>query len=87
MGTAIVSINMATGSLHANILFRGLLKEGDTRVPFTVRFRTRQGTETRIVEESVLLDSPAAVSSFSRSWFIAASSKRRGIRSRAGLLR
>jgi hypothetical protein len=62
VGTAIVSVNIATGSIHANILFRGIVKEGENRVPFTVRFQTSQGQETRTVEESVLLDSPIAVS-------------------------
>ena len=62
MGTVIVSVNIATGSIHANILFRGILKEGETRVPFTVRFQTAQGHETRSVEESVILDAPVAVS-------------------------
>ena len=62
MGTVIVSVNIATGSIHANILFRGILKEGETRVPFTVRFQTTQGHETRSVEESVILDAPVAVS-------------------------
>jgi hypothetical protein len=65
VGTAIVTANIATGALHANILFRGITKEGDTRVPFTVKFQTSHGSETRTVEESLILESPVSVSSFS----------------------
>jgi hypothetical protein len=63
VGTAIVTVNIATGALHANILFRGITKEGDTRVPFTVKFQTSHGSETRTVEESLILESPVSVSS------------------------
>jgi hypothetical protein len=62
VGTAIVTVNIATGALHANILFRGITKEGDTRVPFTVKFQTSHGSETRTVEESLILESPVSVS-------------------------
>jgi hypothetical protein len=68
VGTAIVTVNIATGALHANILFRGITKEGDTRVPFTVKFQTSHGSETRTVEESLILESPVSVS-YARALF------------------
>merc|ERR1719150_1729351 len=60
-GTAIVSVSPGTGSIHANILFKGIAKEGEENVKFIVRFHTRgRGTDTGpelSVEESVVLDS------------------------------
>ena len=65
-GTAIVSVSPGTGSIHANILFKGIAKEGEEKVKFIVRFHTRgRGTDTGpelSVEESVVLDSVSSVS-------------------------
>lgn len=65
-GTAIVSVSPGTGSIHANILFKGIAKEGEENVKFIVRFHTRgRGTDTGpelSVEESVVLDSVSSVS-------------------------
>jgi len=57
-GTVILSVNTATGSVHANFLFTGIVKETETRVPFLIRFSMTKDAETRIVEENVILDTP-----------------------------
>merc|ERR1719244_2034475 len=56
-GTAIVSVSPGTGSIHANILFKGIVKEGEKNTPFVIKFQMSHGGETRTVEESVVLES------------------------------
>lgn len=67
-GTAIVSVSPATGSIHANVLFKGIAKEGEKNVHFVIKFHTTHGGETRSVEESVVLDQVGPVS-LSRDYF------------------
>ena len=31
VGTVVVSVDIGTGSVHVNLLFRGIVKEGETR--------------------------------------------------------
>jgi len=54
-GTAIVSVSPGTGSIHANILFKGIAKEGAKNTKFMVKFHTAD--ERLSVEESVILPS------------------------------
>ena len=61
-GTAIVSVSPATGSIHANILFKGIVKEGERSVPLIIKFQMTHGGETRTVEEAVVLDAVGPVS-------------------------
>ena len=61
-GTAIVSVSPGTGSIHANVLFKGIAKEGQQNVDFVLKFHTTHEGETRSVEESVVLESVGAVS-------------------------
>jgi len=56
-GTAIVSVSPGTGSIHANILFKGIVKEGEKNIPFIIKFQMSHGGETRSVEEAVVLES------------------------------
>ena len=59
-GTAIVSVSPSTGSIHANILFKGIAKEGAGDIKFIVKFHT---VDDRLgVEESVILESVSSVS-------------------------
>ena len=61
-GTAIVSVSPGTGSIHANVLFKGIAKEGQKNVNLVIKFHTTHGGETRSVEESVVLDLVGPVS-------------------------
>lgn len=54
-GTAIVSVSPGTGSIHANVLFKGIAKEGQENVKFKLKFHTIG--DNLINEESVVLDS------------------------------
>ena len=58
-GTAIVSVSPGTGSIHANVLFKGIAKEGEENVKFIVKFHTIG--DLLNVEESVVLNSVASV--------------------------
>ena len=60
-GTVIMSVSPGTGSIHANVLFKGIAKEGQENVNFVLKFHTTHQGETRSVEESVILDSVGAV--------------------------
>ena len=60
-GTAIVSVSPGTGSIHANVLFKGIVKEGQKNVDFVIKFHTTHEGETRSVEESVILASVGPV--------------------------
>lgn len=59
-GTAIVSVSPGTGSIHANILFKGIAKEGAQNTKFIVKFHTAD--DRLSVEESVILASVSSVS-------------------------
>ena len=61
-GTAIVSVSPGTGSIHANVLFKGIAKEGQENVKFKLKFHTIG--DNLINEESVVLDSASSVSIF-----------------------
>ena len=63
IGTAIVSVDIGTGSVHVNLLFRGIVKEGQTKVPFQVRFEINRDGEKRILEETATLQEAGSVSS------------------------
>ena len=65
-GTAIVSVSPGTGSIHANILFKGIVKEGEKNIPFIIKFQMSSNGETRTVEEAVVLESVGPVCSFVR---------------------
>jgi len=54
-GTAIVSVSPGTGSIHTNVLFKGIAKEGQENVKFMLKFHTNG--DNLINEESVVLDS------------------------------
>ena len=54
-GTAIVSVSPGTGSIHTNILFKGISKEGLEKVKFIVKFHTTGDVHLEN-EESVVLD-------------------------------
>ncbi|XP_023344783.1 dorsal-ventral patterning protein Sog [Eurytemora carolleeae] len=56
VGTAVLSVDIGTGSIHVNILFKGIVKEGELNVPFHVRFETTRDGETRILDETVILE-------------------------------
>ena len=60
-GTVIMSVSPGTGSIHANVLFKGIAKEGQENVDFVLRFHTTHLGETRSVEESVVLESVGPV--------------------------
>ena len=60
-GTAIMSVSPGTGSIHANVLFKGIAKEGQENVDFVLKFHTTHQGETRSVEESVILESVGPV--------------------------
>ena len=59
-GTAVVSVSPGTGSIHANVLFKGIAKEGMSNVKFIVKFHTIG--DSLNVEESVILDQVSSVS-------------------------
>ena len=65
-GTAIVSMSPGTSSIHANILFKGIVKEVEKNIPFLIKFQMSSNGETRIVEEAVVLESFGPVCSFVR---------------------
>ena len=67
-GTAIVSVSPGTGSIHANILFKGIAKADQKNVELVVKFHTTHHGETRSVEESVVLESVGPVG-FSPDYF------------------
>eukprot|EP00092_Neocalanus_flemingeri_P058871 GFUD01070264.1.p1 GENE.GFUD01070264.1~~GFUD01070264.1.p1 ORF type:complete len:935 (-),score=111.94 GFUD01070264.1:1839-4643(-) len=56
-GTAIVSVSPGTGSIHVNILFKGIVKEGEQNIHFIIKFQMSHDGETRSVEEAVVLES------------------------------
>ena len=60
-GTVIMSVSPGTGSIHANVLFKGIAKEGQENVDFVLKFHTTHQGETRTVEESVTLESVGPV--------------------------
>ena len=39
-GTVVLSVSPSTGSIHANVLFKGITKEGLENVKFIVKFHT-----------------------------------------------
>ena len=59
-GTAVVSVSPGTGSIHANVLFKGIAKEGMNNVKIIVRFHTID--DSLNIEESVVLDQVKSVS-------------------------
>ena len=61
VGTAVLSVDIGTGSIHVNILFKGIVKEGELNVPFHVRFETTRDGETRILDETVVLETAGEV--------------------------
>ena len=55
-----MSVSPSTGSIHANILFKGIAKEGAGDIKFIVKFHT---VDDRLgVDESVILESVSSVS-------------------------
>ena len=54
-------MDIGTGSIHVNLLFRGIVKEGESKVPFHIRFETSQNGEMRILEETTILETVGEV--------------------------